>query len=195
MYVRYMLKNKGKKTVKATIFSCVAVFAESQGGCGMRLKMGFRMVEESEKCSGGRGLAAVAVVRVSVYQLARKRLQLVLSHLRPTSFLEVGWWRCDCTVFDGCLDVWGSNRCIEEGKIGGGKERENSHQGALGIPVHLVSGSDNRKNCFHNTAVTASAHSAVLSWACFTLKPQRGLQSEAGVMQIKDSVSLCSCTN
>lgn len=95
MYVRYMLKNKGKKTVKETIFSCVVVFAESQGGCGMRLKMGFRMVEESEKWLGGRGLAAVAVVRVSVYQLARKRLQLVLSHLRPTSFLEVGWWRCD----------------------------------------------------------------------------------------------------
>lgn len=155
--------------MKATIFSCVVAFAESQGGCGMRLKMGFRMVEESEKCSGGRGLAAVAVVRVSVYQLARKRLQLVLSHLRPTSFLEVGWWRCDCTMFDGCLDVWGSNRCIEEGKIGGGKERENSHQGALGSPVHLVSGSYNRKNCFHNIAVTASAHSAVLSWAFSSL--------------------------
>lgn len=88
------------------------------------VEMGFSMVEESEKCLGGRGLAAVAVVRVSVYQLARKHLQLVLSHLRPTSFLEVGWWRCDCTMFDGCLDVWGSNRCIEEGKIGGGGKKE-----------------------------------------------------------------------
>lgn len=133
-------------------------------GCGWRWGSEWWRKVKSVREGGG-----LQLLPWSVYQLARKRLQLVLSHLRPTSFLEVGWWRCDCTMFDGCLDVWGSNRCIEEGKIGGGKERENSHQGALGSPAHLVSGSYNRKNCFHNIAVTASAHSAVLSWAFSSL--------------------------
>lgn len=54
--------------------------------------------------------------------------------------------------FDEYLDMWGSNRCIEEEIEDKEKERETSHQDALGTPVQPVSGSHNRKSCFHNTA-------------------------------------------
>lgn len=68
---------------------------------------------------------------------------------------------CVCAdVLDGCLDMWGGNRCMEE-RERGKTEKEYSPQDALGTPRHLVSGLHNRKSCFHNAATAASARSAV----------------------------------
>lgn len=53
---------------------------------------------------------------------------------------------------------------MEEGS-GEKTERENSHQDALGTPTHPVSGPHNRKGCFHNTVMAASARSAVPGWS------------------------------
>lgn len=81
------LKNNRKILCDGNSFSCVVVFAEGQGGCGMRFKVEFSTLGESEKLFGGRGWGWGWVVGccsccrgVGVYQLARKRLQLVLSH-------------------------------------------------------------------------------------------------------------------
>lgn len=64
------------------------------------------------------------------------------------------------------------------------KKTENNLQDALETLIPPVSGSHNRKSCFHNTAMSASA---VPSWSVtslLSLKPQGGFQTEAGVTQI-----------
>lgn len=63
-------------------FGCAVELEEGEDGCGMWLHVGFSLVGESEKLDSG--VAAVPMQSLSMcarlYQVARKWLQLVLSH-------------------------------------------------------------------------------------------------------------------
>lgn len=107
------------------------------------------------------------------------------------SFLKLGGG--DGSV---CTRVWACGVATTTWKKGerrgrGWRERENSHQDAQGTSVPPVSGSQNRKSCFRNTATAAFAHSAVPSWS----DPSLLLQSEEGVtcghFILRENARLC----
>lgn len=143
----------------------MVVFEEGQGGCGIWLKMGFSVVEESEKFGGVsrscRSCAGVSLLRArSALSSGRETATVDAVSLMANQFPGGGVVAVCVCVFV-YLDVWGSNRCTEEGRREKKEEeRENSYQDALGNPVRPVSGSHNRKSCFHNTATAA-----VPSWS------------------------------
>lgn len=79
-----------------------------------------------------------------VLPASRKQRQLVLSHWRPTSFLEGGG------CLSGRLDVCRrGNGCAGDGR--GEEEKQNAATRMLREAVPPLSRPHNRKRCFHNT--------------------------------------------
>lgn len=90
------------------------------------------------------------------------------------------------SVSDECLDIWASNRCMEDGS--GGKQKEKTATRMLWEPLYTRFQDHTTGRAAFTTLLRlflpALLCQAGLSPPCFALKPQGRLQTEAGQTQI-----------